>query len=73
MGMLCNTEDRIAEVLVTKRRSSDEVLELIASADGGYRIAVNGEVLGCFYWKKNEYEDCVRTFDRLANRGSGRF
>lgn len=56
------------DVVMESCRTDSGLLQIIASDDGGYRIAVNGQPIACFYWRPDELESCRRTFQRLCGK-----
>ena len=57
------------DAALSRRRKDSLQFEIVPQDDGGYRLAVNGEVISCFYWASDELEKCVRTLERLAKSG----
>lgn len=64
--MLSKTDRRTTDSVLLTRRMDANVFDLIERADGGYDIAVNGEVLACFRWTSAQLDNCLRTFDTLT-------
>lgn len=65
MGMQSQTTCALKdEARRTRRRDSEEYSMVIV--EGGYRIALNGEVIGSFFWRSSERDDCLRTLRRLG-------
>jgi hypothetical protein len=47
-------------------RTDSGLFQIIICSDGGYQIAIDGEPIACFYWKRGELDSCRRTFARLT-------
>jgi hypothetical protein len=64
--MLNATEPRIREVVLAARRTNWGEVQVVALEEGGYGMALDGEVVGCFHWTDAELNDCLATVKRLA-------
>lgn len=59
------------EVVFRLSRKDGATVEVLNSHDGGYDLAIDGDVLHCFHWKSDELDDCVRAAHRVSRNGDG--